>query len=62
MNGRPMRKDQAIERDAAQRRHAAAMEARRTLQDLPQFQIEDDLPQRLRQLLALLDEREPQAR
>lgn len=62
MNGKHMRKDQTVEWDAAQRRHAAAVETRRNLQGLPQFQIEEDLPQRLRQLLTQLEQHERRAR
>lgn len=61
MSGKPMRKDQTVERDAVQRRHAAAVETRRNLQGLPQFKIEEDLPQRLRQLLMQLEQREGRA-
>ena len=62
MNRKQMRTDETEERIAAQRRHAAAVETRRSLQGLPQFQTEEDLPRRLRSLLEQLDLCEAQAR
>ncbi|HWK13958.1 MAG TPA: hypothetical protein VNS02_06145 [Rhizobiaceae bacterium] len=57
-----MRNDQAVEQEAVRCRRVAAVEARRNLQGMPQFQIEEDLPRRLRNLLEQLEQYESQAR
>jgi len=62
MNGKHMRNDQAVEQEAVRCRRVAAVEARRNLQGMPQFQIEEDLPRRLRNLLEQLEQYESQAR
>ena len=62
MNGKHMRRNELAERDAARRRHAAAVETRRNLQDLPQFQAVEDLPRRLRDLLRQLEQYESRTR